>query len=387
MIIDILSIVDSVLFFLLAFSVIYLFIFALASLKKRKDIYPPAKTENRFAVLFPAYKEDKVIINSVKSFLNQDYNKEKLDVVVISDKMTAETNKLLAALPIKLLEIQAEQSSKAKALNFAIDQLDSLKYDIVVIMDGDNIAEPDFLARINDAYDCGAKAIQAHRVAKNQNTATAILDAASEEINNSFFRKGQVRFGLSSALSGSGMAFDYDWFAKNIKQVSSSGEDKELERLLLRQGIYIEYLEDVIVYDEKTQNSSSFYNQRRRWLAAQYSILIRSLKDLPKAIFSGNADYCNKILQWMMLPRVLLLGLIGLIAIATLFIAWQWAIKWWCLLFLFVLTFAIAIPDELVDKRLNKALIKIPFLFILMVLNLFRLKGANKKFDHTEHTH
>lgn len=387
MIIDILSIVDSVLFFLLAFSVIYLFIFALASLKKRKDIYPPAKRENRFAVLFPAYKEDNVIINSVKSFLNQNYNKEKFDVVVISDKMTAETNKLLAALPIKLLKIQAEQSSKAKALNFAIDQLDSLKYDIVVIMDGDNIAEPDFLARINDAYDCGAKAIQAHRVAKNQNTDTAILDAASEEINNSFFRKGQMRFGLSSALSGSGMAFDYDWFAKNIKQVSSSGEDKELERLLLRQGIYIEYLEDVIIYDEKTQNSSSFYNQRRRWLAAQYSILMQSLKDLPKAIFSGNADYCNKILQWMMLPRVLLLGLIGLIAIATLFIAWSWAIKWWCLLFLFVLTFAIAIPDELVNKRLNKALIKIPFLFILMVLNIFRLKGANKKFDHTEHTH
>ena len=44
-----------------------------------------------------------------------------------------------------------------------------------------------------------------------------------------------------------------------------------------------------------------------------------------------------------------------------------------------------AIPDYLVDNRFQKAIISLPLLFILMFLNLFRLRGANKKFIHTVH--
>ncbi|MFQ8804838.1 MAG: glycosyltransferase family 2 protein [Alistipes indistinctus] len=124
----------------------------------------------------------------------------------------------------------------------------------------------------------------AHRRAKNLHTDTALLDAVSEEINNSIFRKGHVALGVSSALIGSGMAFDYNWFCNNITQVSSAGEDKELEVLLLKQGIFIEYLDDVEVLDEKTAGSRAFYNQRRRWLAAQWYSLKAAVRDLPGAV-------------------------------------------------------------------------------------------------------
>ena len=381
----IIDIIDSILFFFMVISVGYLFLFAIAGMLKTTYSYPPAKKKYYFAVLFPAYKEDNVIKQAVKSFLNQEYPKESYDIVVISDKMKDETNQQLQQLPIELLIIDFENSSKAKALNFAMDKLSDRKYDMVVIMDADNIVHPDFLQKLSNAYEAGANVIQAHRMAKNLNTSTAILDAVSEEINNSIFRKGHVKLGLSSALIGSGMAFEFNWFKENIKEVFSSGEDKELEGLLLKQRIYIDYLDDVPVYDEKTPKDEMFYNQRRRWIASQYNALTNSVFDLPRAIINRNIDYVDKIFQWMMLPRIILLGGISVISIVTTVIDWETSLKWWGLLFLLGLTFCLAIPDYLVNKRLTKAFKKIPWLFILMFLNLFRIKGTDKKFIHTEH--
>ena len=377
--------IDSLCFFLLGTSVLYLFVFALLSHIKRKDIYPAAGKLHRFVILYPAYKEDRVIENAISNFLEQDYPKSCYDVVVISDQMQDDTINRLKSMPITLMEVHFQQSSKAKAMQYAMENLDKNTYDMVVIMDADNTVEPNFLHELNKAYHSGCLVIQAHRMAKNLNTDTAILDAVSEEINNSIFRKGHVRLGLSAALIGSGMAIDFQWFKKNIFKLQTAGEDKELEALLLKENIFIEYLEHVNVYDEKTQKDSTFYNQRRRWLASQLFAIKNNIGKLPGALFDGKFDYANKICQWMMLPRVLLLGFIGIISIIVLLYQWTWAIKWFILELLLVITLSLAVPDYLVNEQFKKAVWKAPKLFLLMTLNLFRLKGVNKKFIHTEH--
>lgn len=377
--------IDSFCFFLLGTSVLYLFVFALLSHIKRKDIYPAAGKLHRFVILYPAYKEDRVIENAVSNFLEQDYPKSCYDVVVISDQMQDDTINRLKSMPVTLMEVHFQQSSKAKAMQYAMENLDKNTYDMVVIMDADNTVEPNFLHELNKAYHSGCLVIQAHRMAKNLNTDTAILDAVSEEINNSIFRKGHVRLGLSAALIGSGMAIDFQWFKKNIFKLQTAGEDKELEALLLKENIFIEYLEHVNVYDEKTQKDSTFYNQRRRWLASQLFAIKNNIGKLPGALFDGKFDYANKICQWMMLPRVLLLGFIGIISIIVLLYQWTWAIKWFILELLLVITLSLAVPDYLVNEQFKKAVWKAPKLFLLMTLNLFRLRGVNKKFIHTEH--
>lgn len=382
---EIVHIIDMLVFVPVFVSVIYLFVFAVLSLKKEKNVYPVARKNHRFVVLFPAYKEDKVIIDSVKSFLKQDYPSTHYDLVVLSDGMKPETNRALSDLPIRLLELKLINSSKAAALNQAVEYLSPSDYEVVVVLDADNTVETDFLERLNSAYDWGVQAMQAHRQAKHRPTEVAILDAVSEEINNAIFRRGHARIGLSSALIGSGMAFDYPWFARHIHEISSMGEDKELELLLLRQGIFIEYLEDVPVYDEKIAGASSFYGQRRRWLAAQFEVLKKGLGYLPEAIVSGNIDYCDKLFQWMLLPRIILLGISFLVAFTLSFVAWALSLKWWLVLFLLLVALSLAMPDELYGREFKRALRKLPILFLLMFLNLFRLRGANRKFIHTQH--
>ncbi|MDD2250517.1 MAG: glycosyltransferase family 2 protein [Candidatus Cloacimonetes bacterium] len=378
-------ILDWILFTCTALSVAYLCFFAFLSLLKRPNSYPQSDKTSRILILFPAYKEDSVIEFSVKSVINQLYPKEYFHILVISDQMQDATIRRLSDLPVQILPIVNERQTKARALQLAVQDIDKDTYDIVVVLDADNVIEPDFLTQINNAYQSGIYAMQVQRIAKNPQTDTALLDAASEAMNNSFFRKGQIRIGLSAALSGSGMAFDFIWFKDHIANVLSAGEDKELEVLLLKEGVYIEYLEDVVVYDEKIANPEGFSRQRRRWLAAQYGTLKQAIKELPNALISRSWDYCNKLFQWMMLPRVLLLGTILFFAFVFTIFHWQWSLKWWGLLFCLIVAFSMALPDELFDKQLKKALKKVPKLSFLMFINLFKLKGANRKFIHTQH--
>ena len=365
-------------------AVAYPLIYSLASLGTRKSYYPTANKQHKFAILFPAYKEDRVILPVVESFLQQHYPQELYKVIVISDHMQETTNERLAQLPITLLKANYENSSKAKALNFAMDHFERDEFDAVVILDADNIVDTNFLLEINKVFDAGVQAIQAHRTAKNRNTDIAVLDGVSVEVNNSIFRRGHVRLGISSALIGSGMIFNYQWFHDNVKHLVTTGEDKELEVLLLKQRIFIEFLDEVYVYDEKTQGEKGFYNQRRRWLATQFAQWGRVFKDLPQAILSGNIDYSDKLIQWVLPPRLILFG--GIIVMGSIMqiIDWPLALKWWALFLIMGVTLCLAIPDKLVDDRFKKSINKLPLLFIMMVVNLFRMKGMNKKFVNTE---
>lgn len=376
---------DKIFFVIAGLCTAYLFIYALFSMRRRSYTFPPARKQHRFAVLIPAYKEDRVIGQSVASVLAQQYPAELYRIVVIADRLCDDTIEELSQRPIRLLQPRFEQSSKARALNFAMESLAGEEFDVVVILDADNTVGPDFLDRLNDAYHSGARAMQAHRKAKNLDTDTAILDAVSEEINNSIFRRGHIALGISSALIGSGMAFDYRWFRENVSQLETAGEDKELEKLLLKQRVFIEYLDHVEVLDEKTQKDKAFYNQRRRWLAAQFYSLAGAIRDLPGAVLSGNLDYYDKLFQWMMPPRIVLAGMIPLWGAVMLPVDPVASLKWWGLLLALLFAMAFAIPDYLVDKRFKRALRKAPLLFVMMVANMFRIRGAKTKFIHTSH--
>ncbi|MFA6832370.1 MAG: glycosyltransferase family 2 protein, partial [Bacteroidaceae bacterium] len=267
--------------------IVYLVVFAVAAVFYKQSASKRAHKQARIAVVYPAYAEDKVIVDAVKSSLNQNYPKELYDVIVISDHMEDVTNQSLGELPIILLRPIFEESSKAKALQYTIAQIDQ-DYDALIILDADNRVESDFLTRMNESYQDGHLAIQAHRTAKHLNTPIALLDAASEEMNNAIFRAGHVALGLPSALIGSGMLFDFKWFVSHVGLLETAGEDKEFEIFLVREKVNIEYLKNVPVYDEKTPKAAVLKNQRKRWIAAQLFSFKSHIAQLPNAILTGN---------------------------------------------------------------------------------------------------
>lgn len=377
---------DILLFVIVSGTVLYLLIFAVAALVGKAEKHPYARITNRILVLIPAYKEDFVIESTVRSFLRQSYPTAQFDVVVIADHCKVETVQRISQYPVTVLTPDFEESLKAKSLSYAMDYIAPRKYDIVVILDADNTVEPHFLEVINSYYESGCRALQAHRVAKNRNTETALLDAIFEEINNSIFRTGHVRLGFSSALVGSGMAFDFDWFRQHVGQLVSSGEDKELEILLMNQGIFVDFLDNLYVYDEKTQKENTFHRQRRRWMAAQFNSLITNLPKLIPALIHRNYDLVDKIIQWTLLPRIPMIGIILLMSVIMFLVDWVSAIKWWCLFLVVLGIFAMCVPDDLVNEDFDRAVKRAPLMAVKMVLNVFRLRGLKNKFLHTEHS-
>lgn len=382
----IVNIIDWIFIFALLLPVLYLFVFAAFSMQRRREPYPPARKQRRFVTLIPAYKADAVVVRTAQAALAQEYPEGLHRVAVIADQLQPATLGELRKLPLTVIEVTFENSSKAKALTAAVEELGPEAADAVAILDADNLVGGEFIARLNEVFDAGVEAVQAHRTAKNRDTDTAVLDAAGEEINNSIFRRGHVALGFSSALIGSGMAFRYDWFCANIRRCVTAGEDKELEALLLRERIYIDYLDDVEVLDEKVQGEEAYYNQRRRWIAAQFYALGSAVKNLPGALFSGNFDYCDKLLQWCLPPRMLLIGLVPLWAVVMTFLDPWGSVKWWIALVLMLFALAMALPDAQTDAKLGRALRRVPVLVLLTAANLFRLGGTKDKFIHTQHT-
>lgn len=392
MIWDILHIIDILLWIIMAASIMYVCFFSFVSLfKNRQKHQTPTPELLNYIVFFPAYHEDKVIYNSVEQFLKQEYPSDHYLVTVISDHMTDETNQRLSELPITLLTPAFEKSSKAKALQYAMSQLENSSFlqhpeqCRVVILDADNVVRPDFLTQLNVSCAQGYKAIQCHRCAKNSNNDIAVLDGVSEEINNSLFRRAHNTVGMSSALIGSGMCFDYQWFSQHVGQLNSAVEDRELEALLMKEKVYVKFENDIPVFDEKVSNSDNFERQRLRWMNGQVQTLLLMLPYIPKAVITGNINYIDKTIQQALIPRSVLL--VCTLAMALLLTACVsvWCFKWWLLFAILCLSLFVAMPSRLRSRAVFSRLTYLPRLVWRMLSNVTKLDRKNKEFLHTTH--
>ncbi|NOR86925.1 MAG: glycosyltransferase [Bacteroidales bacterium] len=295
-ILNILFILQWILFAYLLITTLYIFIFAFAGLFPHRKPEPKDDKQRKFAVMIPGYKEDEIIVEVCEDALHQDYPKELYDVIAICDSYQPETIAALKKLPITVIEVSFDKSTKSKALNKTMSQLGD-EYEVALILDADNLMAENFITKINRAFQTGYLAVQGHRVAKNTDTNFAILDAISEDINNHIFRKGSRIMGVSSAIIGSGMAFEYTFFKKMMADVHAiGGFDKEIDLKMCRDGITIEYIEDAYCYDEKVQKAEVFQNQRRRWLSAQVVYFKRFFfKSIIALITKGNFDFLAKL--------------------------------------------------------------------------------------------
>ena len=367
----ILYIVDWLLFIGVALTVTYFMFFSLVSLVNKDHIVPKARNQNRFIIVIPAYKSDQVIVQTVAAILSQNYPQRLFDVVVISDHQSELTNMRLAQYTITLLTPNFEKSSKVKSLQYAILNLPSFKiYDIVVILNADDLVEPDFINQLNDAYEAaGTKAIVAHKLPRNRDTSSARLSAIFDEINNNIFRRAHINVGLSAALMGSGVAYEFNWFKNNIMKLRSATEDKELEAMLIHQRYYIDYFDHIHLYNEKKREVTDFNKQRGRWIYDQIHSLVKNIRFLPAAIFNKQYDWVDKILQWMLLPRSIMFAIVVVMSVTLPFIYLTLAIKWWVVACIWGFSLAIATPNELVDKNWDRDFITLP---IVTFMNISR---------------
>ncbi len=380
--------IELFIFFYFLFVASYSLLFSVAGIFYQTRIFKATSHHSKIAVLIPSYKEDSVIVGVAKQALQQSYSKLNYDVIVIADSLQTETLKKLRELDIVVHEVHFAKSTKVKSLQSVLNTYST--YDIAVILDADNVMDPAFLIKINSYFNDGWKAIQGQRTAKNRNTSFAVLDGISEAIANHINRQGSIALGLSSPIIGSGMAFDYTLLKNTLNTIDSvGGFDKELQLKILESGTKIYYAKDAIILDEKVDNPEVFENQRKRWMSSHYIYFKKFFTKGIINLFKGNLSIFNiAILYNIQLPRMMNLGLLTIVAtlaiLARNFLAlpfWYWSL----LLFVYALSFILAIPSSYFNKSFFIALLTAPKVFITIFALHFKLKGANKKFIHTPH--
>lgn len=374
------QIMDAILFLLLSIPVIYLFICALFSLGRYKNPYPTAKVQHRFLVLFTVLRNGKEVIESINHFLDtQQYPREKYDIAVAATQLPEEDLITLLQMPVNIVVPDKEKCTKVYAIQQVMERYSPNEYDAVVIFNADNHIVYNALELFNNAYYSGCDSIQAHRMAENLTTNIAILNAASEEINNNLFRKAHTRMGFSSALIGSAMAFDFAMFHEIAPSLRGSDLSKTMETALLRQNIYTEYMEEIVCYSRKEESTNDYEAQRIGWIRSQYSSTFLALQRFPLALLKGEWDYALKLFQWLMPSRFLLIALIVLCTVGITLLDWTLSLKWYILLAMIVLTFVIALPEGEINKRFRYSFWALPILVFTALFSPFIRLFQKKK--------
>jgi len=377
----------------LSFNVIYLLVFATAGLFRKSSTYSSVEQKSKIAVLIPTYKEDAIIVDTARNAVHHNYPNDKFDVIIIADQLQESTLASLTQFPLILVKASFKNSTKARSLKYALQQLKDYYYDVAFILDADNIMEAGCLDKVNHAFFVGHEIVQLHRTAKNKNTATALLDAASEEINNHIFRKGHRALGLSSALIGSGMAFKYADFKALMTETDiedNPGEDREIYLELLRRGKVCEYIEDGLVYDEKVQSGRILEKQRTRWISAQLQYAERFwIKEFLRTL-SYNIHYFDYALQTILMPRILLIGVCVCIVITSLIsfltnriILYPSLISWLILVIGCFSSLIISVIQHITLKEVFHSLSGLPVAFASFIKAFLKSRPNQQEFIHT----
>jgi hypothetical protein len=376
-----LQITDAVLFLLLAIPVAYLLIYALASLTRYKNPYPAAPYKHKFLVLFVVLRNGKEVIQSINNFLDtQLYPRDRYDIAVAATQLPEEDLITLLQMEVNIVIPDKEQCTKVYAIQQVMERYSPNEYDMILIFNSDNRIVPTALDLFNNAYYSGCDAIQAHRMTENLTTDIAVLDATSEEINNNIFRKGHTRLGFSAALIGSAMSFDFSMFHKIAPTLKGFDLSKAMEVALLRENIYAEYLQEVVCYSKKAESSEGYEQQRIGWIKSQYNSTWYALFQLPIAFLRGEWDYCNKLFQWLLPSRFLLIALIMIAGAVATVLDWTLAPKWYLLFATLVITFLMALPSGEITQRFRRSVWALPHLiFISLFSHVTRFTQNGKK--------
>lgn len=389
MIEGIIDIIFLISFFALAIPALYFFIMAIAGRSRQPELIPHHAQLTKIAVLIPAYKEDAVIVDSCRSVAMHNYPAESYQVFVAAHGLMPETLQQLEQLPITVIGIESEFGSKALSLQTLLNSIDERLFDLALVLDADNVLSNGALQAISDARAAGHEAIQLHRTAKNEDTELAYLEGLSEEINNNLFRSGPRALGLSASTIGSGMAFP----TQKLKEIYNTPGiiynpacDRFVDFEMMRSGVSIEYLPDVLVYDEKVSSLSVFKRQRLRWIESQL-IHIKLFIHNRKTLNPASIDVWNKFISNLFPPRIVILGLLvifNLFYLVPISGNLEPERVWWqTVLLIYVAALLLSIPSAKWTFRLFKAVIYAPVTFVIMIASFFKAKPERKEFIRT----
>jgi cellulose synthase/poly-beta-1,6-N-acetylglucosamine synthase-like glycosyltransferase len=258
---------------------VYQFVLSIWGWAGRKSVERHAPSKS-FAILVAAHNEEKVIGALIENLLKLHYPRELYDVFVICDNCTDRTAHVTRQFPgvFACERENRHQRGKGFAIEWMLKELwkQPRSYDAVVMLDADNLVDPDFLLHMNDSLCAGHRVIQGYLDTKNPGDSwiTAAY-GITYWFCNRLWQLPRTRLGMANFLGGTGMCFDAALLKEMGWGATSLVEDLEFTVRCVKRGIYPTMNYDAKVYDEKPLSFRASARQRLRWMQGHFSVARR----------------------------------------------------------------------------------------------------------------
>jgi len=241
--------------------------------------YPKAKTKHKFGIVIPARNEKDVIAQTVKCILKSDYPRDMFDIFVVADNCTDDTAELArkaGAIVYERFDPDPKHHKAGYALKYLFENImeEHPGYEAFIKFDADNLMEPDYISRMNDAFDAGVKCARGYSNSKNidQNIVTGISGIwyIRDCRFSSHFRSA---IGQGTMLGGAGMMFAAEIIEKHGWDCLTSSDDTEFTmRRLNEDKIKTMYVKDAVVYEDQPSTLKDTFIRYRRMAGALHSL-------------------------------------------------------------------------------------------------------------------
>lgn len=310
LLIQILTIIPSI---WLAFAVIW-------GLSRKKQVYPPADKQGRFAVIICARNEEAVIDKLLKSLMQQKYPKDKLKIFVLADHCTDHTAQLADTFDRVTVMERHEGPTRGKGdvLAWGIRRIlreYGNSIDSFVFFDADNIVHEDYLTYINDMLQSGEEIVQGNRLGGGPYKSFVTKWFAIYWMLYTFlFSYPRQKMGLSAFLTGTGFAVKKEVLSVGWR-TSSITEDVEFSVQQCLAGRRVAFCLEAVCFDEQPSDIRVLFRQLIRWCTGSYQILRRYIGTWVHALKNSREErYRMRATDNLML---LLLGPANFIAFFT----------------------------------------------------------------------
>ena len=278
--------------------------------------YPKAKVQHKFGIVIPARNESAVISDTIKCILKSDYPRELFDIYVVADNCTDNTAELARAAGATVFE-RTDPDPKHHKAGYALKYLFEKimeehkgEYEAFIKFDADNHMEPDYISRMNDAFDAGVKCARGYSNSKNidQNIVAGI--SGLWYIRDCRFASNfRSAIGQGTMLGGAGMMFAAEIIEKHGWDCLTSSDDSEFTmRRLNEDKIKTMYVKDAIVYEDQPSTIKDTFNKYMRMSAALNKLFFtQGLKSFGLFFVRWKWTYLDMFMTLMFIPICVLM--------------------------------------------------------------------------------
>ncbi len=277
--------------------------------------YPTAKVQHRFGIVIPARNEAAVIADTIKCILASDYPRELFDVYVVADNCTDNTAELARAAGATVYERfdpDPKHHKAGYALKYLFEKImaEHPGYEVFIKFDADNLMAPDYIKRMNDAFDAGVKCARGYSNSKNidQNVVAGI--SGLWYIRDCRFASNfRSAVNQGTMLGGAGMMFAAEIIEKHGWDCLTSSDDSEFTmRRLNEDKIKTMYVKDAIVYEDQPSTIKDTFRRYKRMAGALNKLFFtQGFKSLGLFFVRWKWTYIDMFITLLFIPVCVLM--------------------------------------------------------------------------------